>query len=100
MKISEKRTNLLVGLCCVLAFVCVVVTQQYCTWHMPEVAMPEIGRVIPLEANYGKTVYLTDSESYYVRLVYGTAVALGAAALAVVLWRSWQTFKEAIEEEA
>ena len=99
MKRSEERVKLLAGVFCLCAFVCYAATRQYCTRYMPEIAGPEVGRTIPLEANYGKTVYLTGSESHYVDLAYGIAALFGAAAVATILVRSWQAFKAGMDEK-
>jgi hypothetical protein len=99
MKLTEGKTNSMLLTFGFLAFACFVVTRQYCTTQMPEAVRPEIGRTIAFEANYGKTVYLTVPESHYVHVAYGTAMALGAVACAVVLLRSWQMFREGLHEK-
>lgn len=95
MKLTDVRKNLLVGIFAAVGFGCYAGTQQYCTRHMPDVARPEIGRIIPLTANYGRTVYLTGSESHYVNLAYGAGVVFYIMAFAVVLIHAWQAFKQA-----
>jgi len=74
MKLTEKLRKRITAVFAILAFGCVIVPRQYCTRHMPETPQPEIGRTIPLDANYGKTVYLTSSEACYVNLAFMVAV--------------------------
>lgn len=95
MKLTEKVRDRLSGLFFIFGFVCFTVTRQYCTLHMPEAPQVEIGRTMPLEANYGKTVYLTSSELRHVHLVYAVAAASGFIAVGIMFFYSWQIFKEA-----
>jgi hypothetical protein len=100
MKLTKEKINWLMFLFGFLALACFAATRQYCTRHMPDAPNPDDGRTIALEANYGKTVYLTASEFHYVRIADGTAMTFGAIAFAVVLVHSWRMFREGLHEKS
>jgi hypothetical protein len=100
MKITAKLRNRITFVFAILAFGAVVVPRQYCTLHMPETPQPEIGRTIPIGANYGKTVYLTRSEARYMDLAFSVAIGSVSVVAAAILSHAWQQFKEAKNEGA
>ncbi len=61
-----------VGIFFLYALFSMMYLQQYYTRHMPQTEQIESGRVVPIEVNYGKIVYVTDLEkkkidtSYYI----------------------------------
>jgi len=59
-----------------------VVTRQYYTWYMPGAPQPSEHRVVAVSVNYGKTVYVTNSERAY---LYGTYIWCALMVLLLVV---------------
>jgi len=100
MKMTAKLKNRIAGVFAILAVGCVVVPRQYYTLHMPEAPQPEIGRIIPIDANYGKTVYLTSSEARHMNIAFTVALVSVGIVAAAIFFHAWQQFKEAKNEGA
>ena len=58
MVVMNKTVKLL-GAVSMLAFLGAGMLRQYYTRSMPETPQIQQGRTIPIDANYGKTVYVT-----------------------------------------
>jgi hypothetical protein len=75
--------------CLVLLAISFVGLRQYYTRERPAIAQPMLGRVVPVELNYNKTVYVTRSEE---RLLFVT----GEVPLILVIASIWAINNRAI----
>jgi hypothetical protein len=58
IKIALRSIHVL----CVCSFVGIVSLRQYYTLYRPESPQVELGRTVAIDANYGKTVFVTPRE--------------------------------------
>jgi hypothetical protein len=57
--------------------------RQYFTRNRPESSQPELRRTVPVQLNYGKTVYVTPGEN---RLLYFTSEWVGIPLVIAVIF--------------
>ena len=74
---------LIVLLSCV-SFFGAMSLRQYYTRNRPETAQIELGRVVAIDANYGKTVYVTRSEKVNMDLTYWSLLLPGV--VIIIYW--------------
>lgn len=73
------------------AFGWMLVVRQDYTRRMPQSPDPKTGRVLPLSANYGRTVFINTAEEQRLNSTYlAFAVAGGCFYLGVVQRRVWR----------
>ncbi len=61
--------------------------RQYYTWHRPESPQAELGRIVAVQLNYGKTVYVTPEEN---RILNLTGEWLIVPLVAIVIYAAFQ----------
>jgi hypothetical protein len=60
---NKTTFKAIVGLILTLSFVGMVIMKQDYAFERPTSPQPELGRMIPVLANYNKTVYVTQQKS-------------------------------------
>ncbi len=74
MALKRMRGVNIAALCCVPAFLFMIVVRQYFTRERPEIPDARADRTIPVLVNYGKTVYVTAGEQM---VLYSSYIVLG-----------------------
>jgi hypothetical protein len=83
MVIAKKNLVTLSGILFLLVFLGAVLLRQYYTRYMPESIQVEQGRIVPIDVNYNKTVYVKPSEKKELETAY---VAVGVMGVAFVFF--------------
>jgi hypothetical protein len=76
----------LLGIVLWLTFLGATALRQDYTRQMP--AMPQVaqGRIIPIEVNYGKTVYVSSGEKAKLNIAYGSVLVSGVVFVGFGFW--------------
>jgi hypothetical protein len=82
MAIKPTRGARIAALCCVPAFLFMVVVRQYFTREMPEMPDATAGRLLPVLVNYGKTVYVTATEQ---KVLYAAYIILSLVVICTIV---------------
>jgi len=59
-----------------IPFNVMLVLKQYYTWNNPSSPQVATGEIVPVQVNYGRTVYVTTTEANWLHVVY-TLTAIG-----------------------
>jgi hypothetical protein len=78
----KKYITLIIGAFFLFALFSMMITRQFYTRNRPDFSQAELGRTIPVEVNYGKTVYLSKEDRRNLTISYW---AFGLAATTAVL---------------
>jgi len=62
MVIAFKWITYVVGIFFLCSLFSMMYLRQYYTRHMPQTVQIESGRILPVEVNYGKVVYVNEQE--------------------------------------
>jgi hypothetical protein len=81
---NKTTFKAIVGLILTLSFVGMVIMKQDYAFERPTSPQPELGRMIPVLANYNKTVYVTAAEKHWLELTYIGMVIGGLACIILV----------------
>jgi hypothetical protein len=90
----DKYPSRLIAMLCVCSFAGIVGLRQYYTCYRFETPQPELRRTIRIDANYGKTVFVTPWEDRIRHLVYASVllpVAIGATCFVVIVVKTAST---------
>ena len=76
--------KIIFGLILTLSFVGMVILKQYYAFERPTSPQAELSRVVPVLANYNKTVYVTAVEKHWLELTYFGMVVGGLACIVLI----------------
>jgi hypothetical protein len=82
---NKKIFRVIFGLVFTLSFGGMVILKQYYAFERPLSPQLELGRVIPVLANYNKTVFVTSEEKHWIYLTY-LGMAVGGIACAILVF--------------
>ena len=87
----NKRLQRVLGILCLCSVLGIVALRQYYTRYRPEMPQPEFGRTVKIDANYGKTVFVTPTEKRIRDFVDASPllpIAVGAFYLLILVVKS------------
>jgi hypothetical protein len=88
--LKSPRGPTVAGMLFIAALVLMAGLRYHYTWHRSQFPDTRSGRTIPIEADYGRIVYVDATEQ---KILYGTYVATGIAFVGslVAFWRTQKT---------
>jgi hypothetical protein len=93
-KEMNQYPSRLIATLCLCSFAGIVGLRQFFTRYRPESPQPALGRTVGIDANYGKTVFVTPKEETISNLVNASAllpIAIAATCFVVIVVKTAST---------